>query len=152
MKYKRFGDNIQLSRLGMGNMRQPVRADEPGQPIDYERAKEIIDEAIRVGINYFDTAYIYHGGESERVLGKALAAHPRESFYVADKYNLQANPDYRAQFQEQLDRLQMNYIDFYLLHGVQDYFVEKCIGNGCIPYELIEKACSASPFWTNVFR
>ena len=50
------------------------------------------------GINYYDTAYIYHEGESEVFLGKALANYKRDSFYVADKYNLQAEPDYTAQF------------------------------------------------------
>lgn len=134
MEYKNFKDEIKLSRLGMGNMRLPVKTDEPGQPIDYERAKEIIDHAMAQGINYYDTAYIYHNGESERFVGKALADYPRDSYYVADKYNLQAKPDYRAQFKEQLERLQMDYIDFYLLHGVQDYFIDEILGNGCIPY------------------
>lgn len=72
------------------------------------------------GINYYDTAYIYHGGESERFVGKALAEYKRESFYVADKDNLQAEPDYKKQFAIQLERLHMDYIDFYLLHGIQD--------------------------------
>ena len=134
MQYKKFKDSIELSRLGMGNMRLPVMEDKPGHPIDYEKAKAIIDQAIRMGVNYFDTAYIYHGGESERFTGKALAEYPRNSFYVADKFNFQANPDYRVQFKEQLDRLQMDYIDFYLLHGIQDYFAEAMIASGCIAY------------------
>ncbi|MDO4339591.1 MAG: aldo/keto reductase [Eubacteriales bacterium] len=134
MKYKSFQDDIKLSRLGMGNMRLPIKADEPGQPIDYDRAKAIIDEAMKQGINYYDTAYIYHNGKSEEFVGKALAEYPRNSYYVADKYNLQANPDYKAQFAEQLQRLQMEYIDFYLLHGVQDYFVDEILQNGCIAY------------------
>ena len=74
---------------------------------DYEKAKAIIDRAMEAGVNYYDTAYIYHGGESERFVGKALAEYPRDSYYVADKFNYQANPDYRAQFAEQLERLSM---------------------------------------------
>lgn len=117
MEYKKFKDEIKLSRLGMGNMRLPIKADEPGQHVDYERAKEIIDYAMEQGINYYDTAYIYHNGESEKFVGKALSDYPRDSYYVADKYNLQANPDYRAQFAEQLERLQMYYIDARVIIG-----------------------------------
>ncbi len=131
---KSFKDGIRLSRLGMGNMRLPVKSGEPGEPIDYEKAKAIIDRAMEAGVNYYDTAYIYHGGESERFVGKALAEYPRDSYYVADKFNYQANPDYRAQFAEQLERLSMDRIDFYLLHGIQDYFVEDAISCGCISY------------------
>ena len=132
MQYKSF-QNVSISRLGMGNMRLPV-LDEEGQPIDYDRAKAIIDQAVSSGINYFDTAYIYHGGESERFVGKALADYPRESYYVADKFNLDANPDYRAEFAEQLNRLGMDFIDFYLLHGIGDHNADRFIDNGCIAY------------------
>ena len=134
MSYKSYKDEVRLSRLGMGNMRLPVKEDQPGQPIDYEKAKAIIDRAMKAGVNYYDTAYIYHGDESEKFVGKALAEYPRDSFYVADKFNYQANPDYKAQFAEQLNRLQLDSIDFYLLHGIQDYFVDDAIRCGCIEY------------------
>lgn len=133
MLYRDFKDGIRLSRLGMGNMRLPQK-DEPGSPIDYEKAKAIIDEAVRLGVNYFDTAYIYHEGKSEEFTGKALKDYPRGSYYVADKFNFQAQPDYRAQFDEQLRRLDMDYIDFYLLHGIQDNFVSDILSCGCIEY------------------
>lgn len=133
MLYKEFRDGIRLSRLGMGVMRLPQK-DEPGNPIDYEKAKEIIDALIRLGVNYFDTAYIYHNGESEAFIGKALADYPRGSFYVADKFNFQAQPDYRIQFREQLERLNMDYIDFYLLHGIQNNFASEILSCGCIEY------------------
>lgn len=133
MIYRNFKD-IKLSALGMGNMRLPVKTDEPGQPIDFVKAKAIIDNAMRLGINYYDTAYIYHGGESEQFTGRALAEYPRESYFVADKFNMQANPNYKAQFEEQLSRLQMTYIDCYLLHGIQDHFAEDCISSGCISW------------------
>ena len=79
MRYHQFGD-IQLSQLGMGAMRLPQT--EPGfaKPIDEPKAMELIDYGISRGVNYFDTAYIYHMGQSEVFLGKALKGYPRESF------------------------------------------------------------------------
>ena len=134
MQYKEFKDGVRLSRLGMGNMRLPVREDAPDQPIDYAKAEAIIDAAYAAGVNYYDTAYIYHNGESEVFTGKALKKYPRDSYYVADKFNFQAQPDYRAQFEEQLKRLGMNRIDFYLLHGIQDNFVDDILDCGCVAY------------------
>lgn len=133
MQYKSYKDNIRLSRLGMGVMRLPV-LEQDNARIDYERAQELIDLCMEGGVNYYDTAYIYHGGNAEEFLGKALAKYPRDTFYVADKYNFQAEPDYRKQFDEQLKRLHMDRIDFYLLHGLQDHFVDEVIQNGCIAY------------------
>lgn len=132
MQYKEFKDDVSLSMLGMGAMRLPVKGSDA--EIDYEKAEAIIDAAMKNGINYYDTAYIYHGGKSEEFLGKALKKYPRSSFYVADKYNLQAEPDFERQFAKQLDRLQMDSIDFYLLHGIQDSFAEEILANGCIDY------------------
>ena len=133
MQYKTYKSNVKLSRLGMGNMRLPV-VEGDNSKIDYDKAKAIIDRCMESGINYYDTAFIYHGGKSEEFVGRALAEYPRESFYAADKFNLQAEPDYRAQFAEQLNRLQMDYIDFYLLHGIQDSLIDKFMSNGCISY------------------
>lgn len=126
MQYTEFHDAVRLSRLGMGAMRLPVKQEEPGTPIDREKAQEIIEYAMRLGVNYFDTAYVYHNGESEVFLGEALSKYPRESYYLADKFNAMANPNYAEQFHEQLSRLKTDYIDFYLLHGVQDQFVDAC--------------------------
>lgn len=136
MNYKKFNNEVFLSRLGMGNMRLPILENEPGKPIDYKKGQEIIDYCINQDINYFDTAYIYHDGESEVFTGKALAKYPRDSYYIADKYNLSANPDYKVQFDEQLNRLNMDYIDFYLLHGVSDDSAKEYLTNGCIEYFL----------------
>ncbi len=133
MQYKAYKDDIRLSRLGMGAMRLPVNAGDDSD-IDYEIAKKIIDYCMSNGINYYDTAYIYHGGRSEEFMGKALAKYPRDSFYIADKFNLQADSDYRAQFAKQLERLKMEYIDFYLLHGIQDNFINEILESGCISY------------------
>jgi len=81
MKYKPFKE-LKLSTLGMGNMRLPVTGD---KNIDEARAQEMIDFAMESGINYYDTAYRYHGGQSELFIGKALAKYPRDSWYLASK-------------------------------------------------------------------
>ncbi|MBE5936618.1 MAG: 4Fe-4S dicluster domain-containing protein [Lachnospiraceae bacterium] len=133
MKTKNFKD-ISLSRLGMGNMRLPVENDKDGAPIDYDRAESIIDYAIDNGITYFDTAYVYHSGESEKFLGKALMKHPRDSFFVATKFLIFASKDYKAVFEEQLERLQTDHIDFYLIHGINDSIYQEYIDLGCIEY------------------
>ena len=138
MEYKPF-QNIQLSRLGMGNMRLPTRGPGMNAPIDYEKAHEIIDYGMAHGITYYDTAYVYHGGDSERCLGQALKKYPRDSFYVATKFNYQANPDYKAVFEEQLERLGMDCIDFYLIHAVMDGNIDDYLGCGCIDYFLEQK-------------
>lgn len=136
MLNKPFQD-ISLSRLGLGNMRLPaLNPGGPKSPIDWPAAHEIIDYAMANGINYYDTAYVYNGGESERCLGAGLKKHDRASFYVATKYNVRANPDYKAVFAEQLERLQMDYIDFYLIHCVLDSNVDDYLNNGCIDYFL----------------
>ena len=134
MKYTQAFEGLSVSRLGMGAMRLPVQENQEGKPIDFEAAREIIRRCIEGGINYFDTAYIYHGGQSETFLAKALAEYPRDSYFLADKFNLQANPDFRAQFAQQLERLNTDYIDFYLLHGIQDSSEEPMLQSGCIEY------------------
>ena len=133
MQYKDF-KGIKLSRLGMGNMRLPTVDGDGNSPIDYDKAKEIIDMCMRRGINYYDTAYIYHNAKSEEFVGKALSEYPRDSFYVADKFNMQANPDFKAQFAEQLERLNMDRIDFYLIHGINDGTIDLAKNSGCIDY------------------
>ncbi len=135
MEYKAFQD-IQLSRLGMGNMRLPTDGEGFSAPINYEKAHEIIDYGMAHGITYYDTAYVYHGGDSERCLGAALKKYPRDSFYVATKFNYGANPDYKAVFAEQLERLGMDYIDFYLIHAVMDGSIDNYLDCGCIDYFL----------------
>lgn len=131
MQYKVFREDITLSRLGLGAMRFPETED---HQIDYPKAKEIIDLCYHSGINYYDTAYIYNGGQSEVVLAKALREYPRRTYYIADKYNFQASRDYRAQFAQQLEKMELEYIDFYLLHGIQDNFVDDILACGCIDY------------------
>ena len=138
MIYKAF-NNINLSCLGMGNMRLPLNKDRTSSPINRKLSQEIIDYAMDNGINYYDTAYTYNQGDSEVFLGEALSKYPRDSFYLATKFNLHATDDYKSVFEEQLSRLKTDYIDFYLLHAVQDHTYQKYIDCGCIEYFLEQK-------------
>lgn len=137
MKMKPFKD-IQLSRLGMGCMRLPL--DGPKDTcIDVAKAQEIIDYAMANGINYYDTAYVYHTFHSEKFLGGAMKKYPRDSYYLATKYFIGAAEDYKACFEEQLSNLQTDHIDFYLVHCLMDDNVDKYIESGCIQYFAEQK-------------
>ena len=103
---------IETSLLGFGCMRFPVTAD--GE-IDEPEAERMLDRAIAAGVNYIDTAYPYHGGKSETFVGKALRKYDRSSFYLATKlpcWNVNVKEDAEKLFQEQLGKLQTDYIDF----------------------------------------
>ncbi|MDO4378336.1 MAG: aldo/keto reductase [Erysipelotrichia bacterium] len=117
MLYKQFAD-IKLSQLGFGTMRLPMTDD---GDVDQEKTQELIDYALKNGINYFDTAYPYCQGKSEIVIGESLKKYPRNSFYLADKYpGHQLASSYNPQdiFEKQLKKCQVDYFDFYLLHNV----------------------------------
>ena len=129
-----------LSALGMGNMRLPIKHGGGDGDIDFDRGREIIDKAMAEGVNYYDTAYVYHSGKSEGFLKEVLVKrYPRDSFYIADKFFIQANPDYKAVFEEQLERLGTDHIDFYLIHSVTDNLADKYINSGCIEYFAEQK-------------
>jgi len=136
--YKKFKE-LQLSTLGMGNMRLPVLKTETESHIDKEKAQQIIDYAMANGVNYYDTAYSYHNGESEIFLGEALKKYERESYYIATKFNINSNPDYKAVFKEQLHRLQTDYIDFYLIHALSDNTMQRYIEEGSVDYFIEQK-------------
>ncbi len=138
MRFKAFQD-ISLSRLGMGNMRLPVKADTEGSPIDDVASQAIIDYAMAHGINYYDTAWVYNNGGSERFLGPALSKYPRDSYYLATKFNIRATPEPAPVFEEQLRRLHTDHIDFYLLHCLTDGNVDSYLSSGCIDYFLEQK-------------
>lgn len=109
-----------LSSLGLGTMRFPI-IDGDISKIDEEKTFEIFDYAISQGINYFDTAWGYHNGMSEIVVGKALKRYPRESFYLASKFpGYDTNNFGKAKeiFEKQLEKCQVDYFDFYLIHNV----------------------------------
>lgn len=119
MIYKSFQD-VKLSALGMGCMRLPTMNGNDAK-IDEQATEAMIRAAFDGGINYFDTAYGYHNGNSERVLGRILKNYPRNSFYLATKfpgYDPSNWPHVKEIFAEQLERLQTDYFDFYLFHNV----------------------------------
>ena len=119
MTYNDFQD-LKLSALGFGAMRLPVIDGDDNRP-DEARVQEMVDYAMSHGVNYYDTAWGYHGGASEPVMGRALARHPRESFFLATKfpgYDLSNMPRVKEIFEQQLERLQVEYFDFYLIHNV----------------------------------
>ena len=119
MIYKQFQD-IRLSALGLGAMRLPVLEGKDAQ-IDEPAAQEMVDYAMEYGVNYYDTAWGYHSGQSELALGRALARYPRESFYLATKfpgYDLNNMGRVEEIFEAQLKKCQVDYFDFYLFHNV----------------------------------
>ena len=126
MIYKEFKGK-KLSALGMGCMRFPIK-DGQFTNIDEEKTAEIFDYAIKNGINYFDTAYMYHGGQSEIVAGKILKNYPRDSYYIADKFpgvDLKAFGRVEEIFEEQLKKIGVDYFDFYLFHCVCENNIEQ---------------------------
>lgn len=119
MIYKQFQD-IRLSALGLGAMRLPALEGKDAQ-IDEPAAQEMVDYAMEYGVNYYDTAWGYHSGQSELALGRALARYPRESFYLATKfpgYDLNNMGRVEEIFEAQLKKCQVDYFDFYLFHNV----------------------------------
>ncbi len=109
-----------MSKLGFGAMRLPLL--EKGT-IDQAKVSEMVDLCILGGINYFDTAYIYHSGRSEAALAQALAKHERSKYFLADKMPMSLvknHLDLDKYFKESLERLNTNYIDFYLLHALSE--------------------------------
>ena len=126
MIYNDFG-NLKLSALGMGNMRLPVRNGNDND-IDVEAAREMISFCMKSGINYYDTAYGYHGGNSELVVGELLKEYERSSFYLASKfpgYDLSNMTKVEEIFEEQLKKCQVEYFDFYMFHNVCEMNIDE---------------------------
>ena len=112
------GRSISTSLLGYGCMRFPTL---PDGSIDEVRAEKLLNTAREAGVNYFDTAFPYHGGASEPFVGRVIAKWPRESFYLATKlpvWNCKTLDEAKAIFEQQFQRLGVDYIDFYLLHSL----------------------------------
>lgn len=119
MIYKDFQD-IKLSALGMGCMRLPC-VDRIDANVDEEKTKEMAKYAFEHGVNYFDTAWGYHEGNSEAVMGRVLSEFPRDKFYLASKfpgYDLANFPKVKEIFEKQLEKCKVEYFDFYLFHNV----------------------------------
>ena len=142
MIYKKFQD-IKLSGLGLGMMRLPVKSGNDAE-IDEAAAAELIDYAYRNGVNYFDTAWGYHNGNSERVAGKYLSRYPRESYYLATKfpgYDLSNMGKVEEIFEKQLEKCQTTYFDFYLFHNVYEGNIDGYLNPnyGTLEYLLKQK-------------
>ncbi len=122
MQYSNFNSiGRSISKLGFGLMRLPKK-DENSEIIDRDEAFRLIDLAMKSGVNYFDTAYVYHGGDSEKFAKEALSRYPRESYCLATKLPGWAIKDHGKHtpelFNEQLEKCGVDYFDFYLLHSV----------------------------------
>lgn len=143
MIYNQFQD-LRLSSLGFGTMRLPLKKD---GNIDQGELDRMVDLAMAAGVNYYDTAYPYHGGCSEAAIGKSLARYPRENWYLADKFPGHQNvPGVKELipedvFEAQLKRCGVDSFDFYLLHNVNEssmrYYCDP--QKHCIDYFLEQK-------------
>lgn len=128
-----------MSKLGFGMMRLPQK----DEAIDIEQVKEMVDRYIDRGFNYFDTAYVYHGGKSEEAIREAIVnRYPRESFLIADKlpvWAMKGKEDRDRIFNEQLERLGTDYIDMYLLHSVEDSHIDNYEKYDCFNWAVQKK-------------
>ena len=167
MIYKGF-QGKRLSALGLGCMRLP-HSENSYSDIDIAQVKQMVAYAIEHGVNYFDTAWGYHEGNSETAIGEALSEYPRESYYLATKfpgYDLSNMPKVKTIFEEQLRRCRVDHFDFYLFHnvcemnidayldpkyGIYDYLIEqkkngrvKHLGFSCHgQYDVLERFLDA---------
>ena len=120
MRYNDF-EGLKISALGFGTMRLPMDA---SGAIDYDEGERMVAEAMKGGITYFDTAYRYHEGQSEVFCGKVISKYPRETFMLADKlptWLCSTREDAEKIFAEQLEKCNVDYFDFYLLHNLGEH-------------------------------
>ncbi len=116
---------ISPSLLGFGCMRFPVTED---GKIDEEKAEKMLDLAMEKGVTYYDTAYPYHGGDSEPFVGRVLNKYDRSSYFLATKlpiWLVESREEAEKKFYEQLERLDKEYVDFYLIHALDKERFEK---------------------------
>ena len=141
MEYRNWNNKpLRTSLLGYGCMRFPTRAD---GSIDEPRAEALLNTAKAAGVNYFDTAYPYHNGQSEPFVGRVIAKWERSSFYLATKMPLwtcKSLADAQRIFEEQLQRLGVEYIDFYLLHSLHKSRYEQAKELGIVDWLWQQKA------------
>lgn len=127
---------VDASLLGFGCMRFPTKDGK----IDEERAEKMLDKAYEAGVNYFDTAWPYHGGTSEPFVGRVMKKYPRESFMFATKlppWEIKTLEDAERIFKTQLEHLQSDYVDFYLMHAMGKDTWDRMRDLGVV--ELLEK-------------
>ena len=142
MQYREF-KGLKLSQLGFGAMRLPV-IDGDDAKVDAPQTFRMVEYAMEHGINYYDTAWGYHGEHSEEVMGEALRRYPRETYYFADKfpgYDLANMPKVKEIFETQLQRTGLDHFDFYLLHNVCEMNIEQYLDPryGIMDYLLAQK-------------
>lgn len=138
MVYRDFQD-IKLSGLGLGMMRLPV-VDGNDAVVDEKAAEEMVDYAYNHGINYFDTAWGYHNGQSELVAGKCLSKYPRDTYYLATKFPGYDNSNFGKTeeiFEKQLEKCQTEYFDFYLFHNVYEGNIDNYLDEQYQTYEYL---------------
>ena len=126
MMQSKFQD-MSLSLLGFGTMRLPQSGVGMSALVDENAVNEMVRFAHEHGVNYYDTAYPYHNGESERIIGRVLSQFPRESYYLATKYpghQISSSYDPQKIFEEQLAKCGVDYFDFYLLHNVYENSIQ----------------------------
>ena len=135
MEYRQFEKlGVSPSLLGFGCMRFPQN---PDGSICEPEAEKMLDTAIQAGVSYIDTAYPYHNGDSEPFVGRVLKKYDRSRLFLATKlpvWNVKTLDDAKRLFQEQLDRLQTDYVDFYLLHCLDKEKWQLVLDLGLIPY------------------
>ena len=142
MIYKDF-QGLKLSNLGMGCMRLPVVGGNDAV-VDQAAVEEMVALAMERGVNYYDTAWAYHAGTSELAIGKALAAYPRDKFYLANKfpgYDLGNMGKVQEIFEAQLKKCRVDYFDFYLFHNVCEMNIDAYLDPkyGILNYLLEQK-------------
>ena len=137
MRYTRFGrTSLDISALSFGCMRLPTL----GAPssIDEPKARKLLLDAVEAGINYFDTAWVYHGGESEPFVGKTLSdAGLRKKVHLATKlpsWEIQGPADMERIFAAQCEKLRTDYIDFYLIHNLNRSYWKKLVELGVLEF------------------
>ena len=144
MIYRNFQE-IKLSGLGMGAMRLPV-IDGDDSRIDETKTQAMVDYAMEQGVNYYDTAWGYHDGHSETVMGKALSRYPRENYYLATKfpgYDLSNMDKVEEIFGKQLEKCGVEYFDFYLFHNVCEMNIDAYLDKKYGIYEYLMKQKAA---------
>ncbi len=141
MEYRKMDKlGIETSLLGFGCMRFPITA---SGRISRARAEKMLDEAMNAGVNYYDTAYPYHDGESETFVGSVLKKYERSTFFLATKlpcWMVDSIEDAQRIFNEQLEHLQTDYIDFYLLHSLNQNSFKKMCDLGVVNWLEEQKA------------
>ncbi|MBN2511023.1 MAG: aldo/keto reductase [Spirochaetales bacterium] len=123
MKYRKIGSRVEgsYSALGFGCMRFPMKKQDDAMVIDLPQVERMFEQALDAGINYFDTAYPYHNGMSETIVGDLLCSRHRDRFSLATKmpvWEVKKEEDFDTIFNKQLEKLKTDHVDFYLIHAI----------------------------------